>query len=58
MDKTNYFWRHKAGKPERARLLSNSENRENPKISGMIVGYLPITKKFRNTQANVKTTNY
>ena len=32
MDKTNYFLRHKAGKPERARLLSNSENRENLKI--------------------------
>ena len=32
MDKTNYFLRHKAGKPERARLLSNSENREHLKI--------------------------
>ena len=28
------------------------------KISGMIIRYLPITIKFRNTQANVKTTNY
>ena len=36
MDKTNFFWRHKAGKPERARLLSNSENREN------------LKKNFRN----------
>ena len=60
MDKTNFFWRHKAGKPERARLLSNSESRENlkKKNSGMIIGYLPITIKFRNTQANLKTTNY
>ena len=32
MDETNYFLRHKAGKPERARLLSNSENREHLKI--------------------------
>ena len=50
---------------ERATLLLNSENRcQTPKtvktwkISGMIIGYLPITIKFRNTQANVKTTNY
>ena len=58
MDKTNFFLRHKAGKPEYTRLLSNSENRENLKIFGMIIGYLPITIKFRNTQANIKTTNY
>ena len=32
MDKTNFFLRHKAGKPECTRLLSNSENRENLKI--------------------------
>ena len=32
MDKTNYFWRRKAGKPERARLLSNSGTREHLKI--------------------------
>ena len=31
MDKTNYFWRRKARKPERGRLLSNSENREHLK---------------------------
>ena len=31
MDKTNYFWRHKAGNSERARLPSNSENREHLK---------------------------
>ena len=32
-------------------LLSNSENR------GMLIVYWPITVKFRNTQANLKTTN-
>ena len=34
MDNTNYFLRLKAGKPERARLLSNSENRKNLKNFG------------------------
>ena len=31
MYKTNYFLQHKAGNPERVRLLSNSENREHLK---------------------------
>ena len=40
MDKTKYFLRHKAGKPERARLLSNSENREHLKIFRNVDGVL------------------